>query len=106
MKLPNVDEGKNGKEKKGVELETIPMCDACENEMRGEEEVKVLEKGLEMVSRFDGGLSRDRLDMMNYEGDERRVERSRWGTSRRLKGSSGLERDLMKFINGNSTSVS
>lgn len=92
--------------KKGVELESIPMCGACEKEMGGEEEERVLLRGLDTVSRFDGGLSRERLDMMSHEGDERRVERSRWRTSRKLKGSSGLERDLTKFINGHSTSVS
>jgi len=102
MKL---SEGENGKGKKGVELEAIPMCDACEDETRNEEESKVLARGLETVSRFDGGLSRDRLDMMSHEGDERRVDRSRWRTSRKFKGSSGLERDLTKFINGHSTSV-
>ena len=87
---------------RGVELEEIPLCDKCGEEMKGEGRGEVLKRGLETISRFDGGLSRDRLDMMGRHEDERRVERSRWRTGRGFVGSSGLERDLTKFINGRS----
>jgi len=94
--------GKKGSGRTGIELESVPLCRVCEREMEKEEEGTVLEKGLQNVSGFDGGLSRERLDMTTHEEDERRAERTRWMTSRKFKGSSGLERDLTKFINGGS----
>ncbi len=54
----------------GVELEEIPLCGDCYVETSGEAEDRVLERGLETVSRFDGGLSRDRLDMLSGVQDE------------------------------------
>jgi len=91
------------KRKIGIELKHIPLCDNCDIETASHNNKEVLERGLETVSRFDGGLSRDRLDMLSQEEDERRAEKSRWTTPKRFKGSSGLERDLKRFINGSSS---
>lgn len=48
----------------GVELEEIPLCNVCKVETAGESSDRVLERGLESVTRFDGGMSRNRLDLM------------------------------------------
>jgi hypothetical protein len=97
-------DGRKGRKHKGIELEHIPLCGNCDAEMEGEAKENVLEKGLETVSKYDGGLSRDRLDMMTHEEDQRRASTTRWRTSGKFKGSSGLERELTKFINGGSGS--
>ena len=97
-----------GKRKRmiGVELERVPLCETCEIETAGAPYGEVVERGLETVSRFDGGLSRDRLDMLSEEREgTRRVSRSRWKRSR-FRGSSGLERELKRFINGSTSRVS
>lgn len=91
------------KRKIGIELETIPLCGVCEVETEGKNEKEVLETGLETVSRFDGGLSRDRYDMLSREKDDRRIKMSRRRT-KRFDGSSGLRRELEKFINRSSGS--
>jgi hypothetical protein len=52
----------------GVELNDIPLCGVCGIETAGESQGQVLERSLETVDRFDGGLSRDRLDMLSNEG--------------------------------------
>ena len=100
--------GREGKRKRmiGVELERVPLCETCEIETAGAPYKEVVERGLETVSRFDGGLSRDRLDMLSEERKERRrASRSRWKRSR-FRGSSGLERELKRFINGSTSRVS
>lgn len=89
----------------GVELDTVPLCPNCEVETAEKPYAEVVEKGLETVSRFDGGLTRDRLEMLSEErGETKRVSRSRWRG--RFKGSSGLERELKRFINGSTSRVS
>ena len=90
----------------GVELETVPLCTDCDAEMEGKGKKEVVERGLETVSRFDGGLSRDRLEMLSEEKEAtRRVSRRRWKRSR-FRASSGLERELKRFINGSTSRVS
>ncbi|KAG9247634.1 hypothetical protein BJ878DRAFT_573048 [Calycina marina] len=103
MSLP-ASVAENNKERKslGLELDVIPMCDDCEDDAGDDGNETLLETELGSAGCFDGGQSSDRLDMMKLNNDERRVERSRW-TPRKFKGSSGLERDLTKFINGRST---
>jgi hypothetical protein len=89
----------------GVELERPPLCGVCEVETAGETYDSVLEKGLETVSRFDGGVSMDRLDMLSEE----KVYTRREGRFRlkkpRFRCSSGLERELKRFINGSASRV-
>ncbi|CZR54428.1 uncharacterized protein PAC_04312 [Phialocephala subalpina] len=61
----------------GVELEEIPLCNVCGVKMSGESPGKVLERGVENVSRFDGGLSRERLERwseVSNEGTEEKLE--------------------------------
>ena len=102
------ENGGGGKRKRmiGVELERIPLCGVCEIETAQAPYEEVVERGLETVSRFDGGLSRDRLNMLSEEREEtKRVSRSRWKRSR-LRGSSGMERELKRFINGSASRVS
>lgn len=53
----------------GVELEDIPMCTVCEVETAGESPDRVLERGLDTVTKSDGGLSRCRLDMLSEAKD-------------------------------------
>jgi hypothetical protein len=91
------------KRKIGIELENIPLCGVCKVETEGKNEEEVLETGLEIVSRFDGGLSRDRHDMLSRKGDDWRIEKSR-RRPRGFDGSSGLKRELEKFINRSSGS--
>jgi hypothetical protein len=57
---------------RGTELDKIPLCEWCEVETRdkGYGEKKVLERGLANVSRYDGGLTRCRLQRL----DEDRLE--------------------------------
>ena len=97
-----------GKRKRmiGVELEKVPLCTNCDVEMEGKGKKAVVNKGLETVSRFDGGLSRDRLEIFSEEGEETRTaSRNRWKASR-YRASSGLERELKTFINGSTSRVS
>ncbi|KAK0113152.1 hypothetical protein ONS95_014851 [Cadophora gregata] len=56
---------KQGRRFIGVELEEIPLCNVCEIEAAGESTDRVLQKGLETVTRLDGGLSCNRLDMLS-----------------------------------------
>lgn len=82
MSVPTHEEGRvhdrGRREGMGVELEEIPLCNVCGVEMSGESPGKVLERGLENVSRFDGGLSRERLErwseMSNEDAEERYEE--------------------------------
>jgi hypothetical protein len=94
-----LDEGRGGRRKTGIELERVPLCSSCDAEAEGVVDSEVLEKGLETVSRFDGGLSRDRLDMLAHE-DEEASRTGRWKSFKRYKGMGSLERDLLKYING------
>ena len=90
----------------GVELENAPLCETCEIETAGAPYAEVVERGLETVSRLDGGLSRDRLDMLSEEKAEtKRASRSRWKRSR-FGGSIGLKGELKRFINGSTSRVS
>lgn len=54
----------------GIELEEIPLCNVCSVEMSGETEDTVLGRGLDHVSKFDGGLSRERLQKWSELDDE------------------------------------
>ncbi|KAI9050056.1 hypothetical protein LZ554_006201 [Drepanopeziza brunnea f. sp. 'monogermtubi'] len=68
----------------GIELDEIPMCGVCEVENAGETTDRVLERGLETVTKSDGGLSRIRLNMLSGVGDEKRNdERHPLGSSPR-----------------------
>ncbi|PQE33120.1 hypothetical protein CJF32_00007716 [Rutstroemia sp. NJR-2017a WRK4] len=64
---------------RGTELDKIPLCEWCEVETRdkGYGEKKVLERGLANVSRYDGGLTRCRLQRLDEDrvGCERRGKR-------------------------------
>jgi hypothetical protein len=100
---PDGEQG--GRKKKrmiGVELDKIPLCGVCEIETEGETQGQVLERGLEAVSRFDGGLSRDRLDMLSVEPDDVPVQPSRHKirSPKRLRGSTEIDRELKRFTNG------
>jgi hypothetical protein len=96
----------------GLELDEVPLCNVCMVEIAGETADHVLKKGLEIVTRSDGGLSRDRLGML----DGFKVEADRGilpATShspllhRRLRDSQvkDIERDLVEFINSDSTDL-
>lgn len=91
----------------GVELERVPLCKVCDIEVEGNAEV--LEKGLEMVTAFDGGVSRNRLDMLAREEEKREVEveaGEKWKSWLRYKDKDmgSLEMDLEKYINRSSSS--
>lgn len=88
----------------GVELDTIPLCNACSVETEAEKQDQVLERGLESVSLFDGGLSRDRLEMLTEErkGEVTLTRRCLTKNPRRLRGVTGIEQDLKRYINGSS----
>lgn len=97
----------SGKRKRmiGVELDRVPLCVNCDVEMEGKDQKDVIEKGLETVSRFDGGLTRDRLEMLSEEKEEtRKVSRSRW-KRRQFRASPELEKDLKRYINNSSGRV-
>jgi hypothetical protein len=80
------ERGKGRRRCLGVELEEIPLCNVCSIETAGESRNQVLQRGIEMVSKFDGGLSRDRLKMLSEDGDDLRVEeRRRLQSPRRAK---------------------
>ncbi|KUJ21012.1 uncharacterized protein LY89DRAFT_715304 [Mollisia scopiformis] len=74
MSVPCHKEGVDGRYRgevgMGVELVDIPLCGVCGVEMSGESPGLVLEKGLENVSRFDGGLSRERLQRWSEVSNE------------------------------------
>lgn len=53
----------------GVELDEIPLCTVCSVELSGESEASVLGRGLENISRFDGGLTRERLQRWSEVND-------------------------------------
>jgi hypothetical protein len=55
-------ERRRGKE--GVQLNRIPLCVVCRVETSGQSKGQVLKRGLETVSRLDGGLGRERLEML------------------------------------------
>lgn len=61
----------------GVELEEIPLCNVCGVEISGESPSKALELGVEYVSRFDGGLSRERLERWSEVSNEMAEEQKR-----------------------------
>lgn len=98
------EEGFGSHRRIGVELDAIPLCGACGIETEGDSPDQVLERGLVTVSAYDGGLSRDRMAMLS---DERSTALSfapkhAARIPRRLRGASGIERDLKRFINGSS----
>jgi hypothetical protein len=92
----------------GVELQEIPLCGVCRIESAGDNGEDVLEKGLETVSMNDGGLSRDRLNML-VEQDQRGggaitiAPRHTIMIPRKLRGPREIERDLKHYINRRSS---
>jgi hypothetical protein len=84
-----------------VELDTVPLCEVCEIETFGERQEHVLEQGLETLSRFDGGLTRDRLSILSEERHESKIAPVR--APRRLTGATGIETELKRFINASSS---
>lgn len=59
------EEGNRRKDRgKGVELSSVPLCYVCWIQTAGEGEVPVFERGFERLRRFDGGLSRDRIERL------------------------------------------
>lgn len=86
----------------GVELEEIPLCGVCGVETAGESTDRVLERGLETVTKFDGGLSRDRLDVISEIRDERDGEMRLASmhsvrVPRRLRGATRTDEGLRAF---------
>lgn len=65
----NSEDGGKGNGSRGMELDKIPLCEWCETEtkIKGYGEKKVLEKGLENVTRSDGGLTRCRLEKLDED---------------------------------------
>jgi hypothetical protein len=66
--LSNGGCGKTKRKRKrmiGVELEMVPLCAHCNVEMEGKGKGAIVEQDLETVSKLDGGLSRDRIDMLS-----------------------------------------
>jgi hypothetical protein len=57
----------------GLELDVIPLCDICSTETEGESEGRILEMGLETMTRHDGGLSRERLGMLSEEKERKKI---------------------------------
>ncbi|TGO57039.1 hypothetical protein BCON_0070g00110 [Botryotinia convoluta] len=58
-----------GDRRKGTELDKVPLCEWCETEtkIKGYGEKKVLERGLENVTKSDGGLTRCRLEKLDED---------------------------------------
>jgi hypothetical protein len=76
----------------GVELNDIPLCGVCGIETAGESQGQVLERGLETIDRFDGGLSRDRLGMLSDEGaTDFRISKRRKLQSPRQRGTASVQ---------------
>jgi hypothetical protein len=100
----NEDDGAGRRKGTGVELDTIPLCNVCCIETASESQNHVLGRELESVSLFDGGLSRDRLKMLTEEREDEIKLTSRHLTRkpRRLRGATGIEQDLKRYINGSS----
>lgn len=65
----NNGEDRCGDQRKGTELDKIPLCEWCETEtkIKGYGEKKVLERGLENVTKSDGGLTRCRLEKLDED---------------------------------------
>ncbi|XMA08241.1 hypothetical protein WAI453_001032 [Rhynchosporium graminicola] len=87
----------------GVELEDIPLCTVCEDETLGESPRCVLERGLETVTKSDGGLSRSRLDMLSEGLDDTTsgpafASRSSSSSPRRTRGKNRTEESLRSFV--------
>jgi hypothetical protein len=91
----------------GIELDTVPLCNVCSVELDTECHDQILEKGLEYITLLDGGLSRDRLDMLNdqRDGEISLAGRRLINNQRRLRGATGIEQDLKRYINGSSGSL-
>lgn len=89
----------------GVELDQVPLCSVCKAETTGEDTVSVLKRGLETVSRFDCGLSRDRIKMLS-ESRAAGDSRSRKNVLGEFRPSSELKKELTRFINGSGSGVS
>jgi len=56
----------------GIELDVIPLCDVCNVETVGESEERILEMSLNTVTRYDGGLSKERLEMLEMLAEEKK----------------------------------
>jgi hypothetical protein len=98
------DDGAGRRKGIGIELDTIPLCNVCCIETASKSQNHILERGLESVSLFDGGLSKERLEMLTEER-EREIEltsRNLTRNPRRLRGATGIEQDLKRYINGSS----
>ncbi|KAF7897334.1 hypothetical protein EAF00_005562 [Botryotinia globosa] len=65
----NTGEDGYGDRRRGTELDKIPLCEWCETEtkIKGYGEKKVLERGLENVTKSDGGLTRCRLEKLDED---------------------------------------
>ncbi|KAF7948970.1 hypothetical protein EAE96_008148 [Botrytis aclada] len=65
----NTGEDGCGDRGRGTELDKIPLCEWCETEtkIKGYGEKKVLERGLENVTKSDGGLTRCRLEKLDED---------------------------------------
>jgi hypothetical protein len=88
----------------GVELEEIPLCRVCKIETAGDMEDEVLQRGLDTVTTFDGGLTRDRLNMLSSEKHYRSNQDLRRSNiaAQKLRLATRIEDDLKKYINDSS----
>lgn len=60
--------------RRGVELQSIPLCSLCENATEGLYKRKTLGMGLTNVARNDGGLSSSRLDIVRKKGSKDKAQ--------------------------------
>lgn len=94
-----------GNGRRGTELDKIPLCEWCESEtkIKGYGEKKVLERGLENVTKSDGGLTRCRLEKL----DEDKGLRGSLKTSKKKDVVVGLDgEEMMPSAPSSSSSVS
>lgn len=80
----------------GVQLEEIPLCMKCEDETSGACESVVLRRGLDNVTKYDGGLGRSRIERLSESIPKRLPRRAK------IKGATGIESELERLINRSS----
>lgn len=98
-----IEETTKQKRYPGIELEEIPLCTTCDVETSHEGQDTTRADELENVTKDDGVLSQNRFEYFSERQAELKVvPRQLARRPRRMKGATGIESELGRFINRSS----
>lgn len=100
----DIEESTKQKRYPGIELEEIPLCGVCDVETGRESQDTLLGNELKNSTDDNGGKSQNRLKVFTkHQAELKVIPRQLARRPRRMKGATGIESELGRFINRSST---